>query len=711
MTISSQIRTATIIGNGSATGGPFTFKVFAGADLIGVETDTDGVDRSLVYGTDFNVTLNADQNASPGGTINYLIAGVGPSIIPSGYTLTFTSALANLQPVALTNAGGFFPKVINDALDRLTILVQQLVRGVNASLKFPLSDGTSLSSEIPNATARAGKVLAFDDVTGEPIVSNQTLVELEAGSSTAQAWATKTDGSVDGSDFSAKAYALGGTGVTATAGKGASKEWATTTGAPVDTSEYSAKEYATGVARRGLANGGSAKDWANYTGGTVDNSEYSAKKYAQDSATSASNAATSATNASNSATTASDAANTAVAAAAGIKYKASVRVATTANITLSGTQTIDGVSVIVGDRVLVKNQSTAANNGVYLCASGAWTRTTDTDTWAELVSCAVPVEEGSVNADKVFICTANSGGTLGSTAVTFADWSTAILDNTITTAKIVDANITYAKIQNVAANRVLGQTGTPGAPIELTGSTVLDFIGSTRGSVLYRGASGWAALTPGTSGLPLTSNGAGADPSYAALGTSAISNAAITLAKIQNAAASSKLLGSGASGSGSSYAELTLGTNLSMSGTTLNASGGGGVTGILRAKKSGDQAISADTLTKVTFETEDIDSANAFASSTYTVQAGTTRVFVNWKYLTSAAGDQQLFSPRIYKNGSLLEAVNWYTSGTGGQGHEISSMINVTTGDTIEAYMYFGSTGRTIQANSSNTRLVIVGFA
>ena len=76
----------------------------------------------------------------------------------------------------------------------------------------------------------------------------------------------------------------------------------------------------------------------------------------------------------------------------GLDAKASARVATTANITLSGTQTIDGVSVIAGDRVLVKDQSSPAANGIYLVASGSWTRTTDADTWDELVSAFVFVE-------------------------------------------------------------------------------------------------------------------------------------------------------------------------------------------------------------------------------------------------------------------------------------------------------------------------------
>ena len=61
----------------------------------------------------------------------------------------------------------------------------------------------------------------------------------------------------------------------------------------------------------------------------------------------------------------------------GLDVKGSVKVATTANITLSGTQTIDGVSVSADERVLVKNQSTASQNGLYLCKASTWERTDD----------------------------------------------------------------------------------------------------------------------------------------------------------------------------------------------------------------------------------------------------------------------------------------------------------------------------------------------
>jgi len=107
----------------------------------------------------------------------------------------------------------------------------------------------------------------------------------------------------------------------------------------------------------------------------------------------------------------------------GLDVKSSVLVATTANITLSGTQTIDGIAVTAGARVLVKNQTTASQNGLYLCAAGAWTRTTDADTWNELVSAFVFIEKGTQNADTGWVCTVDPGGTLGTTSITVSQFA------------------------------------------------------------------------------------------------------------------------------------------------------------------------------------------------------------------------------------------------------------------------------------------------
>lgn len=110
-------------------------------------------------------------------------------------------------------------------------------------------------------------------------------------------------------------------------------------------------------------------------------------------------------------------------AIAGTSWKNSVTLATTANIALTGSISIDGTSTTTGMRVLVKNQTTAAQNGVYVAAAGAWSRASDCDSWAELISSAVFVEKGTVNADSAWVCTVDAGGTLGTTAITYTQFS------------------------------------------------------------------------------------------------------------------------------------------------------------------------------------------------------------------------------------------------------------------------------------------------
>lgn len=96
--------------------------------------------------------------------------------------------------------------------------------------------------------------------------------------------------------------------------------------------------------------------------------------------------------------------------------KRAVKVATTANITLSGTQTIDGVAVVAGDRVLVKDQTTASQNGIYVVAAGAWARAAGADTSLEMAGSVVAVESGTVNGGIHFDTDFKSTDTLGTTA-------------------------------------------------------------------------------------------------------------------------------------------------------------------------------------------------------------------------------------------------------------------------------------------------------
>lgn len=109
--------------------------------------------------------------------------------------------------------------------------------------------------------------------------------------------------------------------------------------------------------------------------------------------------------------------------AQGLDVKASVKCTTTANITLSGTQTIDGVAVSAGHRVLVKNQTTASQNGIYEVAVGAWSRASDMDFWTEVPGAFCFVEQGTVGADTGWVCTADQSGTIGTTAIAWSQFA------------------------------------------------------------------------------------------------------------------------------------------------------------------------------------------------------------------------------------------------------------------------------------------------
>lgn len=108
--------------------------------------------------------------------------------------------------------------------------------------------------------------------------------------------------------------------------------------------------------------------------------------------------------------------------AAGLSWKQPVAVATLANITLSGLQTIDGYTTLDGDRVLVKNQTNAAENGIYVAAIGAWSRSDDANTWNELIGAITFITYGT-QASSAYYCSAQPGGTLGVTAVNWSNFS------------------------------------------------------------------------------------------------------------------------------------------------------------------------------------------------------------------------------------------------------------------------------------------------
>ena len=165
MTINSTTRkTNSLVGNGNSHTYPFAFKVFTDADIVvkKLEAST-SIETTLTLGlnNDYIVTLNADQNSNPGGSIT-LKSGGNNQNLASGFSIVITSAVQSLQGTDLTNQGGFYPEVINDALDKSTILHQQQQTELDRSIRFSLTNTIGSLEITQNATARANKVLAFD---------------------------------------------------------------------------------------------------------------------------------------------------------------------------------------------------------------------------------------------------------------------------------------------------------------------------------------------------------------------------------------------------------------------------------------------------------------------------------------------------------------------------------------------------------------------
>ena len=135
----------------------------------------------------------------------------------------------------------------------------------------------------------------------------------------------------------------------------------------------------------------------------------------------------------------------------GVNFFAPARLHTTENVTLSGLQTIDGVLTIAGDRVLVEEQTVAAENGIYLAASGAWTRTTDADTAGEFIlNKTCYVEEGTIGAGKTYALT-TVPTTLGTDAVGWTEKfqiNNSVGAGSIGTTELATNAVTYNKLDS-----------------------------------------------------------------------------------------------------------------------------------------------------------------------------------------------------------------------------------------------------------------------
>jgi hypothetical protein len=283
--------------------------------------------------------------------------------------------------------------------------------------------------------------------------------------------------------------------------------------------------------------------------------------------------------------------------AQGLDVKGSVVNASTANFTASysnGTLGVgatltntgslvafsaDGITNSVGDRVLIKNQSTSAQNGIYtvtVAGSGsvAWilTRAVDMDIWAEVPSSFTFVETGSVYADTGWVCTSNAGGTMGTTAITFVQFSG---------SGSGVSSITFGSTGLTPSTTTTGAVTVAGTLATTNGGTNLTSF--TSGGAVY--ATSTSVLTTGT--LPTASGGTNLTAFTSGGAMYATSTSALTTGTLPNTAG----------GTGQSSAFTQYGVTYASSTTVLATTSAGTSTTVLHGNASGAPTFGAVSLT------------------------------------------------------------------------------------------------------------------
>lgn len=196
MTIAATTRKAgPFTGTGSVYQFEFTFKVFARSEVV-VTVSSNDVETVLELDTDYSVSLNGDQDVNPGGTVTL------DEALPEGDKLAITSAVPYSQEIALTNKGGFYPTILNEALDKLTAQCQQLQEQNTRTVTVPATSSISPSEYL-------NEIFDARETAIEKASAAASSASAASTSATnAQTWAEGTDAAVSvlGGTHSAKGW-------------------------------------------------------------------------------------------------------------------------------------------------------------------------------------------------------------------------------------------------------------------------------------------------------------------------------------------------------------------------------------------------------------------------------------------------------------------------------------------------------------------------
>ena len=267
MTISSETRKAgPFTGNGVTATFPFTFKVFQASDVKVVRANTAAVETILTMGTDYTISLNANQDSTPGGSITLT------SPLTLNYLLSATSKVPNTQTMDLTNQGGFYPKVINAAMDRLTVQLQQVALDAANAVKVPLTstqtgdqlrDSLILAQANTAASAAAAATSATNALTSETNAASSASAALTSKNAAATSATNAATSATNSANSATSASTSAGTATTQASNASTSASTATTQASNASTSASNASTSATNAANSATAAAGSAASAAN----------------------------------------------------------------------------------------------------------------------------------------------------------------------------------------------------------------------------------------------------------------------------------------------------------------------------------------------------------------------------------------------------------------------------------------------------------------